>query len=82
MSETNQLPERKKSPHIGDMLKKYTDEKRIRKAAWSRHQSVRKETITNPKQSTFLLIEENKKDVDKIKNHFPIKGNVDKYSEG
>ncbi len=36
-----------KPPHIGEMLKKYCDEKRIRKAAWSRHQGVRKETITS-----------------------------------
>jgi hypothetical protein len=36
----------KESPHIGEILKKYCSEKRIYKAAWARHQSVRKSTVT------------------------------------
>jgi len=33
------------SPHIGEMLKKFTEEKRTHKAAWARHQQVYKSTI-------------------------------------
>ena len=33
-------------PNIGETLKKYCKEKRIYKAAWSRHQGVNKQTIS------------------------------------
>jgi hypothetical protein len=47
MTTPNQTKEREKAPNIGETLKKYCKEKRIYKAAWSRHQGVRKETITS-----------------------------------
>jgi hypothetical protein len=33
------------APHIGDMLKKFTKEKRTYKAAWARHQKVYYSTV-------------------------------------
>jgi hypothetical protein len=33
------------SPHIGELLKKYTADKRIYRSAWARHQSVKDSTI-------------------------------------
>jgi hypothetical protein len=34
-----------KAPHVGELLKKYCDEKRIVKAAWARFQNVEKSTV-------------------------------------
>jgi hypothetical protein len=47
MTDSNSAKEHEKLPHMGQILKKYCQEKRIYKAAWSRHQGVRKETITS-----------------------------------
>lgn len=52
----NEKAERLIPPNIGEMLKKYAKEKRIFKAAWSRHQGVTKQTITRYfKKSTMQV---------------------------
>ena len=33
------------APHIGELLKRYSDDKRIHKSAWARHQQVLHSTV-------------------------------------
>ena len=40
------MDEQKTHKHVGEMLAKYAKAKRIYKAAWSRHQGIRKDTVT------------------------------------